>query len=43
MNVYKDWKTKLESAYYFTLKYYKITVWHMSQEVCAKNVSSIGL
>ena len=27
MNIYKDWKAKLESAYSFMLKYSKITVW----------------
>ena len=27
MNVEKDWKAKLESAYSFMLKYSKITVW----------------
>ena len=26
MNIYKDWKAKLESAYSFMLKYSKITV-----------------
>ena len=26
MNIYKDWKAKLESAYSFILKYSKITV-----------------
>ena len=27
MNIYKDWKAELESAYSFILKYSKITVW----------------
>ena len=27
MNIQKDWKAKLESAYSFMLKYSKITVW----------------
>ena len=27
MNIYKDWKAKLESAYSFILKYFKIKVW----------------
>ena len=27
MNIYEDWKAKLESAYSFMLKYSKITVW----------------
>ena len=27
INIQKDWKTKLESAYSFILKYSKITVW----------------
>ena len=28
MNIQKDWKAKLESAYPFMLKYSKITVWY---------------
>ena len=27
INIYKDWKAKLESAYSFMFKYSKITVW----------------
>ena len=27
MNIYQDWKVKLESVYFFMLKYSKITVW----------------
>ena len=29
MNIQKDWKANLESAYSFMLKYSKITVWVM--------------
>ena len=32
MNFQKDWKSKLESAYSFMLKYSKITVCHVYQE-----------
>ena len=28
MNISKDWKAKVESAYSFMLKYSKITVWN---------------
>ena len=27
MNIQKDWKANLESAYSFMFKYFKITVW----------------
>ena len=29
MNIYKDWKAKLERAYSFIFKYSKITVCHV--------------
>ena len=33
MNIYKDWKAKLESAYSFMLKYSKTTVWGVWQNL----------
>jgi hypothetical protein len=33
MNIWKDWKAKLESAYSFMLKYSKITVWALSENL----------
>ena len=33
MNIQKDWKAKLESAYSFMLKYSKITVWKRLSKV----------
>ena len=32
-NIQTEWKAKLESAYSFMLKYYKITMWYHSQKL----------
>ena len=41
MNIQKDWKAKLESAYSFMLKYSKITVWsrELGHRICKEVVS----
>ena len=40
MNIQKDWKTKLESAYSFMLKFSKITVWIQTRRSLVNNHSS---
>ena len=41
MNIQKDWKAKLESAYSFMLKYYKITVCAAWQQIASAATSKL--
>ena len=41
MNIKKDWKPKLESAYYFMLKYPKITVCALRYDVSVSSLNNI--
>ena len=42
MNILKDWKAKLDSAYSFMLKYYEMGKWEMMLELSPLSLQHVA-